>query len=184
MSLDRVKSRKLPTIHFSVLVVDGDELEAAQQKLAEALERRRRAERNLVPEKPERVKEFDLAKQAVKRAEKVFEACWEKIRLTAMPPDEYEDLKSEHPPTPDQLKNDPDLEYNKSTFRPALLAACAEGGYSVEEWQRMLAHQFSDGERQELFTTALAINAGTRVVESVVLPKGSNGILGSLSSYR
>jgi len=171
-------------VPFAVLVVDGDELEEAQRKLAEAAERRRRAERNLDPDKPERVKEHDLAKQAVKRAEKTFESCWEKILLTAMPPDEFEDLKAEHPPTDEQLKKDPDLEYNKATFRPALLAACAEGGHSAEEWQDMLNQQFSDGERQELFTTALAINAGTRVVESVVLPKGSNGILNLLSNYR
>jgi len=180
----RVRNRKLPSLPFRLLVVDDDELAAAQQGLAEATERKRRADRNLVPEKPERVKEAASAKRALTRAEKKFTACWETIRVTAIEPAMFEELKSEHPPTPEQLKDDPDAEYNKATFRPALLALCAEGGKSVDEWVDMLAHQFSAGERQELFTTALAVNAGTRVVESVVLPKGSNGILSLLSNSR
>jgi hypothetical protein len=185
VSFERLKSRKrLPSVPYRVLVVDGEELETAQQKLTEAVERRRRAERNLDPSKPDRVKEAKAAKSAVTRLEKAFEACWETIQLTAMPPEEFEELKSEHPPTPEQLKADPDLEYNKATFRPALLAACAEGGHSAVEWGAMLKEQFSEGERQEIFTTALAINASTRVVEQVVLPKGSNGILNLLSSLR
>lgn len=180
----RVKKRGLPSLPFRLLVVDDEELAAAQQKLLEATERRRRAERNLVPDKPERVKEATSAKAALTRAEKAFAACWETIRLTAIEPAAFEALKAEHAPTPEQLKADPESEYNKDTFRPALLSACAEGGKSVDEWVDMLEHQFSAGERQELFTTALAVNASTRVVESVVLPKGSNGILSLLSNSR
>ena len=65
----RVQSRKLPSLPFRVLVVDSDELEAAQRKLLEATERKRRADRNLVPEKPERVKEAETAKRALSRAD-------------------------------------------------------------------------------------------------------------------
>jgi len=180
----RVQSRKLPSLPFRVLVVDGDELEAAQRKLLEATERKRRADRNLVPDKPERVKEATSAKRALTIAEKAFEACWESIQITAVEPPIFEQLKAEHPPTPEQLKEDPDAGYDKDTFQPALLAACAEGDKTVDEWRDMLEHQFSTGERQELFTTALAVNAGTRVVESVVLPKDSNGILGLLSRWQ
>jgi hypothetical protein len=180
----RVRERTLPSLPFRVLVVDGDELEAAQRKLLEASERKRRADRNLVPEKPERVKEAESAKRALARAEKAFEACWETIQITAVEPAVFEKLKAEHPPTAEQLKDDPDAGFDKDTFQPALLAACAEGGKTVDEWRDMLEHQFSTGERQELFTTALAVNAGTRVVESVVLPKDSNAILGLLSKWR
>jgi len=180
---ERVKNRGLPSLPFRLLVVGDEELAAAQQKLLEATERRRRAERNLIPEKPERAKEATSAKVALTRAEKAFAACWETIRLTAIEPKAFEELKAEHPPTPEQLKADPEVEYNKDTFRPALLSVCAEGGKSVDEWVDLLKH-FSTGERQELFTTALAVNASTRVVESVVLPKGSNGILSLLSNSR
>lgn len=180
---ERVENRKLPGLPFRLLVVDDDELAAAQQRLVEATERKRRADRNLVPEKPERVKEAESAKRALTRAEKAFASCWETIRVTAIEPELFEALKAEHPPTPEQLKADPDAEYNKATFRPALLSVCAEGGKSVDEWVDLLK-RFSTGERQELFTTALAVNASTRVVESVVLPKGSNGILSLLSNSR
>lgn len=184
MNLDRVKGRSLPSVPFRLLVVDDEQLAAAQQKLAEATERKRRADRNLVPDKPERVKEAKNAASALKRAEKAFEACWETIRITAMKPDEFEQLKSKHPPTPEQVKDDPEVEYNKATFRPALLSACAEGGLSPEQWAAELNQSFSQGERQEIFTTCLGVNAGTRIVESVVLPKGSTGILSLLSNSR
>jgi hypothetical protein len=180
----RVQKRGLPHVDYPLLVVDGDELAATQRKLTEATERKRRADRNLVADKPDRVKEAKNAQRALAAAEKAFETCWEQIRLTAMPPDEFEQLKSEHPPTPAQLKDDPDAGYNKDTFRPALLAACADGGKSADEWQHMLSTVFSTGEQQEIFTAALGINASTRMVESVVLPKGSNGMLSLLSSSR
>lgn len=181
---ERLKNRKLPSLPFRVLVVDDEALAAAQRRLAEATERKRRADRNLVPEKTERVKEVESAKRALTRAEKAFAACWETIRITAIEPKAFEALKAEHPPTPEQSKADPESEYDKTTFRAALLAACAEGGKTIDEWTNLLEHQFSTGERQELFTTALAVNAGTRVVEQVVLPKGSNGILSLLSNSR
>lgn len=181
---ERVKQRKLPSLPFRILVVDSDELEQAQRKVLEATERKRRADRNLAPEKPERVKEAESAKRALARAEKAFANCWETIRITAVAPAEFEALKAEHPPTKSEVEEDPDAEYNKSTFRPALLAACAEGEKTAAEWADLLEHRFSEGERQELFTTALAVNAGTRVVESVVLPKDSNGILNLLSKWR
>jgi hypothetical protein len=180
----RVQKRGLPHVDYPLLVVDGEELAAAQRKLAEATERKRRADRNLVADKPDRVKEAKNAQRSLTSAEKAFEACWEQIRITAMPPNEFEQLKAGHPPTPAQLQSDPDVEYNRDTFRPALLAACADGGKSAEEWQHMLNTVFSEGERQEIFTAALGVNAGTRMVESVVLPKGSNGMLSLLSSLR
>lgn len=183
MNLDRIKARSRPWMDFRLLVVDGGQLTVAQQQLAAATERRRRADRNLVAEKPDRVKEVKNAAAAVKRAERALEDCWEKIRLTAMRPDEYEELKAAHPPTEGQLKDDPGVEYNRESLRPALLAECAEG-LSAVEWAALLADRFSEGERQEIFTNVLAINEGARVVESVVLPKGWTGTRGSLLNLR
>lgn len=184
MSLDRVKKRGRPSVPFRLLVVEGEELTAAMEKERQAASRLRQAIVRDDPEKPDRVKELAAAKRAKKRAEKDVQACWETIRLTAMPPDEYEDLKAAHPPTPEDLEADPEAEWSKSSLRPALLASCAEGGLSAEEWQTMLAERFSKGERQDIFTTALAINESTRVVESVVLPKGSTGTSSLLSNLR
>jgi len=181
---ERIKNRKLPSLPFRLLVVDSDELTAAQTRLGEAVARKTRADRHFVPDKPDREKELTAAKRALTNATKAFEACWETIRITAIEPAAFEKLRAAHPPTPEQLKADPEAEYNKTTFRAALLSLCAEGGKTPEEWADLLEHQFSTGERQELFTTALAVNAGTRVVENVVLPKDSNGILNLLSNSR
>lgn len=184
MNLDRVKSRGLPSVPFRLLVVDDEQLAASQQRLGEALERRRRADRNLVPEKPDRVKEAKNAAAAVKRAEKAFEDCWETIRITAMRPKKFEQLRAAHPPTAEQQKADPEAEYNRDTFLPALISACAEGDLSPQEWSVELDTNFSQGEQQEIFTTCLGVNAGTRIVESVVLPKGSTSMQGSLLNLR
>lgn len=184
MNLDRVKNRGLPSVPFRLLVVNDEQLAAAQTKLGEAMERQRRADRNLFQEKPDRVKEVKNAAAAVKRAQKAFEGCWETIRLTALPPKEFEQLKAAHAPTAEQLKDEPDVEYNRETFRAALISACAEGGLSAAEWEKQLDTSFSEGERQEIFTTALGVNAGTRMVESVVLPKGSIAMQGSLLNLR
>ncbi|MGV2385681.1 MAG UNVERIFIED_CONTAM: hypothetical protein LOD86_10510 [Thermobifida fusca] len=184
MNLDRVKNRARPSVPFRLLVVGDQALAEAQARLGEAMERKRRADRNLVAEKPDRVKEAKNAAAALKRAEKAFEECWETIRITAMAPDEFEQLKAAHPPTAEQLKADSEAEYNKPAFRAALLAACAEGDLTADEWDNHLNTSFSQGERQEIFTVALGVNAGTRVVESVVLPKGSTPILSLLSNSR
>ncbi len=184
MSLDRVKHRGLPWVPFRLLVVDGEQLAAAQQNVAKASERLRLAQMREDPSKPDRVKQLAAAKRAHSRAEKTFTDCWEVIRLTALRPAEYEELKAAHPPTEEQLKADADVEWNRDTLRPALLAACAAGGLSEKEWAGLLAEKFSEGEQQEIYTTALAINQSSRVVESVVLPKGLTGTRGSLLNLR
>lgn len=177
-----MSKRELPWVDYRLLAVDGEQLEKANQRLAETRERLRHATLRFDKAKPDRVKEKQNAAAAVKRAEAAFEACWEKIRLTAMRPDEFEELKAAHPPTAEQLKDD--AEFNRDTLRPALLEACAAGGLTARQWETRLADEFSAGERQEIFATALAINEGSRVVESVVLPKGSIGTKGSLLNLR
>jgi len=184
MDLDRLRTRSLPWVPFRLLVVDGEQLASSQQKLAEAAVKLQRAISREDPENPASVKALASARRAHARALKTLEGCWETIRLTALPPDVYEELKAAHPPTAEELKADADAEWSKASLRPALLSATAEGGLSAEEWERILAERFSKGERHDIFTTALAINESTRVVESVVLPKGSTGIHSLLSNLR
>lgn len=184
MSSDRLASRPLPRVDYRLLIADSDELAAAHQTVAAAQARLRQANIRHDPAKPEREKELRAAKRAVARAAKQLDGCWEKIPLTALPPADFEQLKAAHPPTPEQREAEPDVEYNRETFRPALLAACDASGRTAEDWRLRLANNFSAGERQEIWATALAINEGSRVVESVVLPKGSIGTLGSLLNLR
>jgi hypothetical protein len=184
VNLDRIRSRQRPWVDYKLLAVDGEQLAAAQKKATEAAGRLRQAILREDPDKPERVKELAAARRAQARADKAMLACWESIRLTALPPDEYEQLKAANPPTGEELAADKDAEWSTAALRPALLAACAEGGLSVDEWQTLLDERFSVGERHEIFTTALAINESSRVVESVVLPKGSTGMTSSLLNLR
>lgn len=166
---ERLKKRNRPSLPFHLLDVSPEELTKAQERVTEAEKRHRYAVNREDPAKPETVKELTAAKRAMAAAVKRFEACWQTFTLTAMEPDEYEALKSAHPPTPEQATAGD--EWNRDTLRPALLEECTEG-MTAKQWAEVLATNFAEGERQEIFTTVLAINEGARVVESTVLPKG------------
>ena len=98
------------------------------------------------------------------------DGCYEQIVLRAMPPADYERLIAAHPPTDEQRGKgeiwDPD------SFRPALLAACADGDMTEQDWVAFLAEHVSAAERQGLYVAALAVNEQERVAESVSVPKG------------
>ncbi|WP_327047294.1 hypothetical protein OG320_05215 [Microbispora sp. NBC_01189] len=111
------------------------------------------------------------AREAVTQAEEALDACYERIRLTAMPPDEYEALKALHPPRPDS----DDTEYNPATFMRECFLACATE-LTPEEWEPILRENVTYAEREDLYLLAEAVN--TRLVNPA-LPKGSRPTLSS-----
>lgn len=165
---ERLKKRRRPSLPYHLLDVSPDELLKAQERVTEAERRHRIAVARETPAKPETVKELTAAKRALAAAVKRLEGCWQTFTLTAMEPDQYEALKSAHPPTKEQAEAGD--EWNRDTLRPALLEECTEG-MTAKQWAEVLSSSFAEGERQEIFATALAINEGARVVESTVLPK-------------
>ena len=104
-------------------------------------------------------------RQAVTQAEQALDACYVHIKLTAMPPDEYEALKALHPPRPDSS----DTEYDSTTFPRECFLACATE-LTREEWEPILRENLTHAEREDLFLLAEAVN--TRLVNAA-LPKGS-----------
>lgn len=165
---ERLRKRRRPSLPYHLLDVSPEELVKAQERVTEAEKRHRLAVNRENPAKPETVKELSTAKRALTAAVKRLEGCWQTFTLTAMEPDRYEKLKAAHPPTAEQVEAGD--EWNRVTLRPALLEECTEG-MTAAQWAEVLATSFAEGERQEIFTTALAINQGARVVESTVLPK-------------
>lgn len=112
----------------------------------------------------------ETAWRAVERAQADLAACYERIEITAMEPDDYEALIAKHPPRPDT----DDTKWNAETFPQAAFLACVEGGdldaEGEAEWLAILRENLSLAEREDLFVTARIVN--TRLVNPA-LPKGS-----------
>lgn len=111
----------------------------------------------------------EAALQAIERAKESLAACYERIELIAMEPDDYERLIGKHPPRPDT----DDTKWNAETFPRACFLACVEGGdldaAGEAEWIDILRENVSLAEREDLYVTARIVN--TRLVNPA-LPKG------------
>lgn len=186
----RLLGRARPSLSYRLLV-DAEGAERAQL----ALSRARSADRQVrLAERGEDASE--AAARGVTEAEAELSACYEAIRLRALPlagAVTVEALIKAHPPTPAQLaaaraereeaqqrgEAPPDWPmWDDDTFRPALLAAsAADAGMSADDWTTFLAEHVSVGEALGLWHACLSINQQQRIADPVVLPKGSMGIL-------
>lgn len=167
----RLSSRPLPWFDYPMLVNDPAPAQAALQSTVA------RARQIMLRHDPD-TEEYRQAEADIGQATAAVEACYVRIRLTALEPEAYEALVDEHPPTPEQVAvQEP---WNIGTFRPALLAACATVGGARKTpaaWAKFLAGHVSTGERQGLWTAVLGVNASARAVDSFALPKGSTQTL-------
>jgi hypothetical protein len=128
------------------------------------------------------------ADKKVKTAQRVLEACYEEIVLTALLADDYEALIEAHRPEAKEIaeaqaKKEAPPVWNTATFRPALLAECVNDDMTADDWRDAL-NNMSSGERQELFVEAVRINEQSRSVDPMVLPKDSTQILSLLQNLK
>jgi hypothetical protein len=166
---DRLLARPLPSLPYPILVVDPSEARAAVEAHRSARQALLRAE--------EGTPAYVVAEAGLAEAQAAADACYETVTLTALPPADYEQLKSEHPPTAAQVAaaeaeqvRPPDAD--PDTFVPSLLAASAGSDMTAEHWSTFLAEHCSDGERQELRVAVLGLNERARWADPM-LPKGS-----------
>ncbi|MFJ9612658.1 hypothetical protein [Streptomyces noursei] len=137
------------------LLLDG-ELAERVERLERELERARRTDElsNAPDRAPALQAEIDeLYEQA--------EAARQTFTFQALPHRVYQRLRTEHPPTPEQLaqvreKDGDEPAFDPDTFAPALVAAmCTDPAGTADEWAE-LWDTLSDGHVTTLFTTALA----------------------------
>lgn len=145
---EQFSGRKLPT-HPVQLPADPDEFGRITRALADArwaLEEART--RNAIDTVAERA---EVARLETELADaRVIE-----FTLTAIPPDEWEDLVAAHPPTPDNLAAG--HQWDGDTFRPALLALSVVGG--SPDWAKLTkTGLITAGELASIFEAAVMLN--------------------------
>lgn len=165
---DRLKQRARPSVTQSILIDDPTEATRQAQRAAQVYKQAVRSEDKA---------EIKRTKAALTRATNKLDACYEHITFRSLPPAVYETLIGEHPPTAEQMAAAPGPDerpqWNRDTFRPALLEACAENDMTVDDWVDFLKEHSSRGEGDALFVAALAVNENARLPEAAMLPKGS-----------
>lgn len=186
---ERLMRRRLPSASHRLLI-DPERAEQARQALVKARTEARAARRKEDAD-PAQLRKLD---KAVDAAEAELDACFEVLRLVAIPAKELEDLAGEHPPTKEQMakaKQERDRakqrgeplpdwpEFNEDTYWPALLARCIEGDMTAEDWREMLAGRLSAGEVRALKNALVDINYEERSADPLVLPKGLTQIISS-----
>lgn len=165
---DRLMGRELPSVAHAIAVKDP----------TAAIRSCNRAERVLLhAERSGDAEAIKRTKAALGRAQRKVDACYEVLTVRALLPGAYEALIADHPPTPEQVAAAPAPheapQWNRETFRAALLAACVDNDMTEDDWNTWLTEHASRGEGQRLFVAALAVNENERLPESVMLPKGS-----------
>lgn len=168
---DRLLSKELPSIEYPIEVSDPSDLlhkaAQAQAKLAELTRKGTKRGSDA----------FKRAERAAKRAEKALDGCYVKVRFRALSAHDYDALIDAHPPTAAQKaeEEEGDTVWNEDTFRPALIALCAEDEMSEQDWAEVLG-RMSKGERRALWVTVLNLNEFNRQPNLAAVGKGLSGI--------
>lgn len=159
---ERLQQRSLPTetLRFPA---DRSAWDAAHERLGRAAVAVQDSLRRGGPS-AEQVAERDAAQAAV---DALVVDVWV---VRALPPDQFEALRSEHPPKPDAKHGE---DFDPAGFYPLLLAECVTGGgerFTPEQWQDLFTSGvgLTLGERNTLINTALTLNVGAPLVSEHV----------------
>lgn len=164
MSLkDRLRERQLPQATVGLRMDWSSESYQLHEDLA-------RAERDLVMAEAAGDDDLDQRRSDVDELRAKVDALYEYLTIKALPAQDMEELVNNHPPTAEQVAEDPNAGFNRTTFFPALLAACVEGTETAEDWQELLTSgELVIGEVNALIGTAMSLNDRS---PSVSLGKG------------
>lgn len=153
MSLrERLKARPRPSLVFKLRMEDDTAQREGLSKASLAL----MVARNVHDEGSEEITE---AERKFQEAQQALEACYEPLKLVALPPEEYEALIAAHPATTEQKKAEPDSTWNGDTFPFALIAVTVEGDMTEDDWRGMHKEgRLNIGEYHRLFLECLEVN--------------------------
>ncbi|MFE9642358.1 hypothetical protein ACFYOC_25380 [Nocardiopsis alba] len=167
MSLkERLLARERPTATYPCRVAPVEETQDAETALAAA---RKAALAVKADDKTAARKAKKLLDDATARRN----ACYESIRLRALPPADFEALGDTYPEADEkdseEVRRQRDEEYLHGVF-----LASVEGDLTEAEWTEFVQQHLSTGERNDLYNLAIAVNGRVRALDPSV-PKGLTG---------
>ena len=150
---ERLRARRLPSTPVTVRTDFGEAADAAFAGVGAAEQKVFEARAAGVP--------AAAAQAELDKAREGLEAFVEVLQVHPIPPREYDDLLTAHPPTAEQQKQG--HIWNLATFGPALLAACVDRGpddqLSEAEWVEDIdAGVYAPGELTRLLQTCIDVN--------------------------
>lgn len=157
MSLrERLRDRQRPVETYMLRVDDPADAQQAYNRAVDEL----RIEQ-LSANDEESSPAVKRAKAKVEKARKAIEACFEPVRVRALPPSDYEALMAAHkPPEGSDEPFDDD-------FPHELFLACVEGDMTREDWELFFKENCSKQERIELQAAALIANNRTTTGDGI-----------------
>jgi hypothetical protein len=161
MSLrEALASKRSQQTHYDLVIGDPAEPEAALQTATADLR---------LAQMREDEDATSAARTSLEEARAALQACLHRIHFRPLEPDVFEALIGAHEPTKEQQKDGE--RWNPTTFRPALISACAvDSELDESEWAAELTtKRWSHADRDEIFAAALAANV---VPRSLSVPKG------------
>lgn len=160
---DRLLQRERPVAFYKCRVAPVEETLAAEEALAAADTAVRRA---LASDQTA----VQKAKKALAAAQKKRDACYEQLRLQALPPAEFEALADAYPDAPDDADDKTKIAANEAYLHAVFLAS-VQGDLTEQEWTTFVRTNLSTGERNDLYNLGIAINGRVRALDPSV-PKG------------
>jgi len=148
---ERFLARRRPAVDYQLAVIDDTDAVAELSAAKDALD-------------TARFREDDGAEQVVADAEErlekaraAVEGCYEPVKLTALPPVEFEALVGKPEYAPRDGKGE---KWNADAFPRACFLACVDtSDLSADEWAEFVDGSLSQGEREALFLSAVGLNA-------------------------
>lgn len=149
---EQFRGRRLPT-QVVTLPRDPDQHERAARALAGARWALEEARARGAADTAQERADVDAAQAALDAVEVLA------VPLTALPPDEWEDLVDAHPPTAEDLAKG--YQWDPRALRPHLLARAVvvPPGVPAPDWEALAkAGEITAGELSALFDTAVMLN--------------------------
>ena len=160
---DRLLQRERPVATYVCRVAPVDQTQQAEQELAAA-------KKAALGVRVDDTKATERARQAAQDALERRDACYEKIRLQALPPAEFEALSDVYPLAGPDADDQTRLEADEA-YLHAVFLATVQGDLTEQEWTTFVHTNLSTGERNDLYTLSTAVNGKVRALDPSV-PKG------------
>lgn len=151
---DRLLGRSIPPTLVTLRAVFTPKSDAAQREVEAASQALLIAEATGA--------DLDPAQQRLEAAQAAMARFVEVLQATVLPPDEYDALIGDHPPTDEQRSQGG--AWNSDTFPPSLLAAClqqdGEPVMSADDWRSWAKTPgaVASGELAALFNICVQVN--------------------------